>query len=71
MRPREISFVLEKVEEGPYWDRLLSSKLKQPWLKVDFKNWKDEDDDEEEGEQGQDLGESSVNIFHENYIENI
>ena len=63
VRPREISFVLEKVEEGPYWDRLLSSKLKQPWLKVDFKNWKDEDDDEEEGEQGQDLGESSVNIF--------
>ena len=55
--------MLEKVEEGPYWDRLLSSKLKQPWLKVDFKNWKDEDDDEEEGEQGQDLGESSVNIF--------
>ena len=63
VRPREISFVLEKVEEGPYWDRLLSSKLKQPWLKVDFKNWKDEDDDEEEGEQGQDLGESSKNIF--------
>ena len=63
VRPREISFVLEKVEEGPYWDRLLSSKLKQPWLKVDCKNWKDEDDDEEEGEQGQDLGESSVNIF--------
>merc|ERR1712227_257618 len=56
VRPREISFVLEKVEEGPYWDRLLSSKLKQPWLKVDFKNWKDEDDDEEEG-QGQDLEE--------------
>ena len=63
VRPREISFVLEKVEEGPYWDRLLSSKLKQPWLKVGFKNWKDEDDDEEEGEQGQDLGESSKNIF--------
>ena len=63
--------MLEKVEEGPYWDRLLSSKLKQPWLKVDFKNWKDEDDDEEEGEQGQDLGESSENIFKENNIENI
>ena len=63
VRPREISFVLEKVEEGPYWDRLLSSKLKQPWLKVDFKNWKDEDADEEEGAQGQDLGESSENIF--------
>ena len=47
--------VLEKVEEGPYWDRLLATKVKQPWLRIDFKNWKDEDDDEEEG-QGQDLG---------------
>ena len=57
MRPREISLVLEKEEEGPYWDRLLASKAKQPWLRIDFKNWKDEDDDEEEG-QGQDLGKS-------------
>merc|ERR1712156_774705 len=56
VRPREISFVLEKVEEGPYWDRLLATKVKQPWLRIDFKNWKDEDDDEEEG-QGQDLEE--------------
>ena len=55
MRPREISFILEKVEEGPYWDRLLATKVKQPWLRIDFKNWKDEDDDEEEG-QGQDIG---------------
>lgn len=29
--------------------------MKQPWLRIDFKNWKDEDDDEEDG-QGQDLG---------------
>merc|ERR1712156_887314 len=56
VRPREVSFVLEKVEEGPYWDRLLATKVKQHWLKIDFKNWKDEDDDEEEG-QGQDLEE--------------
>eukprot|EP00088_Acartia_fossae_P034740 TRINITY_DN35699_c0_g1_i1.p1 TRINITY_DN35699_c0_g1~~TRINITY_DN35699_c0_g1_i1.p1 ORF type:complete len:135 (-),score=59.72 TRINITY_DN35699_c0_g1_i1:293-697(-) len=56
VRPREVSFVLEKVEEGPYWDRLLAAKVKQPWLRVDFKNWKDEDDDEDEG-QGQDLEE--------------
>ena len=55
VRPREISFILEKVEEGPYWDRLLVTKVKQPWLRIDFKNWKDEDDDEEEG-QGQDIG---------------
>merc|ERR1712117_703237 len=56
VRPREVSFILEKVEEGPYWDRLLATKVKQPWLRIDFKNWKDEDDDEEEG-QGQDLEE--------------
>jgi len=57
VRPREVSFLLEKVEEGPYWDRLLQTKLKQPWLRVDFKNWKDEDDEDEEGQGGQDLEE--------------
>merc|ERR1711999_55932 len=40
VRPREVSFVLEKAEEGPYWDRLLATKLKQPWLRVDFKTGK-------------------------------
>ena len=48
--------MLEKVEEGPYWDRLLESKLKQHYLKIDHKNWVDEDEEEEPG-QGQDLGE--------------
>jgi len=58
VRPRQIDFVLEKVEEGPYWDRLLKDKTKQHWLRIDFKNWKDEDDDEENGQpQGQDLEE--------------
>merc|ERR1712123_13867 len=57
VRPREVSFVLEKSEEGPYWDRLLATKTKQHWLKFDFKNWKDEDDDEAEEGQGQDLEE--------------
>merc|ERR1712038_589129 len=58
VRPREIAFVFEKVEEGPYWDRLLKDKTKQHWLRIDFKNWKDEDDEEEGGQpQGQDLEE--------------
>merc|ERR1711936_800931 len=43
VRPREVSFVLE-------------SKLKQHWLKIDYKNWVDEDEEEEPG-QGQDLEE--------------
>jgi len=40
----------------PYWDRLLETKVKQHWLKIDFKNWVDEDEEEEPG-QGQDLEE--------------
>ena len=63
VRPREVSFVLEKAEEGPYWDRLLTTKVKQHWLKIDFKNWKDEDDDEEGQEgQGQDLGMNKISV---------
>merc|ERR1719187_1236201 len=57
VRPRQIDFVLEKVEEGPYWDRLLKDKTKQHWLRIDFKNWVDEDDDEEGEGKGQDLEE--------------
>ena len=26
--------ITEKVEEGPYWERLLADKTKQHWLKV-------------------------------------
>jgi len=57
VRPREVSFVLEKEEEGPYWDRLLDTKLKQHWLKIDYKNWVDEDGEDEGPGQGQDLEE--------------
>merc|ERR1719352_1482653 len=52
VRPRCIEFALEKAEEGPYWERLLSEKTKQHWLKVDFGKWKDEDDSDAEGEGG-------------------
>merc|ERR1719481_1566043 len=52
VRPRCIEFALEKVEEGPYWERLLADKTKQHWLKVDFGKWKDEDDSDGEGEGG-------------------
>merc|ERR1711962_2156 len=53
VRPRCVEFALEKVEEGPYWERLLEDKTKQHWLKVDFGKWKDEDDsDGEEGGAG-------------------
>jgi hypothetical protein len=45
VRPRSVEIVLEKAEEGPYWERLLADKSKQHWLKVDFKRWRDENDD--------------------------
>lgn len=52
VRPRCIEFALEKVEEGPYWERLLEDKTKQHWLKVDFQKWKEEDDSDDEGQGG-------------------
>lgn len=43
VRPREVTFILEKLEEI-CWERLLLTSQRQPWLRVDFKNWRDEDD---------------------------
>ena len=43
VRPREVTFILEKLEEI-CWERLLVTSQRQPWLRVDFKNWRDEDD---------------------------
>ena len=48
VRPREVTFMLEKLETGPYWERLLATRVKQPWLRIDFKNWVDEEDEPEE-----------------------
>ena len=55
MRPREVTFVLEKVEEI-CWERLLSTSQKQPWLRVDFKNWKDEDNSDSDSEDNPIIG---------------
>ncbi len=48
VRDRVIEFALEKLEDGPYWERLTKDKTKKHWLKVDFNKWKDEDDSEDE-----------------------
>ena len=48
VRPREVTFMIKKLETGPYWERLLATKVKQPWLRIDFKNWVDEEDEPEE-----------------------
>ena len=61
VRDRCIEFALEKVEEGPYWERLLEEKTKQHWLKVDFGKWKDEDDSDEEAGGG-DLEDMMANM---------
>jgi len=50
IRDRSIDLVLQRKKTGPYWPHLLSSKVKQHWLKVDFSKWRDEDDDEEDDE---------------------
>ena len=42
-----IEIVLEKAEKC-YWNRLLKSKGKQHWLKVDSQKWKEEDDSEDD-----------------------
>ncbi|CAH8512561.1 unnamed protein product [Heterobilharzia americana] len=42
---REIVICIKKKEPGA-WPRLLSQKVKCPWLKTDFSRWKDEDDSE-------------------------
>jgi len=43
VRPRVVEFKLEK-REATWWDRLLKEKTRQHWLRVDFQNWKDEED---------------------------
>ena len=49
MRARVVEFRLEKVK-AVWWERLLSEKTRQHWLRVDFQNWKDEEDLGEEPE---------------------
>ena len=49
VRARVVEFRLEKVKPV-WWERLLSDKTRQHWLRVDFQNWKDEDDLGEETE---------------------
>merc|ERR1711976_4156 len=52
--PRNIPMLIVKKEDGPYWPRLLKDTSKQHWLKTDFAKWRDEDDSDTEGGQGED-----------------
>ncbi|KAL9968162.1 hypothetical protein ACROYT_G026502 [Oculina patagonica] len=45
---REITFIIMKKEEGPYWPRLHKEGKKPSFLHTDFNKWRDEDDSEGE-----------------------
>ena len=50
---RGVDFVIEKVDSGPYWDRLVNSKTKYHWIKVNFDKWLDEEElKEKENDNG-------------------
>lgn len=45
---RSITFKIIKGDAGPYWDRLFKAEGRNIHCKIDWDNWKDEDDDEDE-----------------------
>merc|ERR1739848_877800 len=61
VRPRGVEFRLEK-SEGGWWERLLKERARQHWLRVDFQNWKDEED---VGDEKEPFEEMSWNRRHE------
>lgn len=45
---RSIVFKIVKADSGPYWDRLLKAEGRNIHCKIDWDNWKDEDEDDDE-----------------------
>lgn len=45
---RSVVFKIVKADSGPYWERLLRQEGRNVHCKVDWDNWKDEDEDEDE-----------------------
>eukprot|EP01123_Difflugia_compressa_P012881 TRINITY_DN570_c1_g1_i2.p1 TRINITY_DN570_c1_g1~~TRINITY_DN570_c1_g1_i2.p1 ORF type:complete len:149 (-),score=35.43 TRINITY_DN570_c1_g1_i2:88-534(-) len=52
VRGQSTNFVIKK-KESAFWPRLTKSKVKHPWLSIDWSRWVDEDD---AGSSGFDLG---------------
>jgi len=48
VQPRSVQFLIEKKEQGPFWERLLKQQGKVWYLKADWNRWKDEDEGDEE-----------------------
>ena len=56
---RNIFLKLKKKNEGPYWPRLTSDKVKYHWIEIDWTYFAEEDEEEEAKEpnfDGQDFG---------------
>lgn len=55
--PLTTRFIVMKIvkKEKQYWPRLTKEKAKVNWIKVDFANWRDEDESEEEDDKTRDL----------------
>ncbi|XP_014103334.1 prostaglandin E synthase 3 homolog [Bactrocera oleae] len=47
---RCLEFTIYKKEGGPYWSSLTNDKIKLHFLKANFTKWKNESDEEDEGE---------------------
>lgn len=58
---RHVVFKLEKAESGPYWDRLLKEG-KNIHMSVDWDNWKDEDEDDDDQAFGGEFSEASRDL---------
>lgn len=55
---RSVVFKISKADSGPYWDRLLRAAGRNIHCKVDWDNWKDEDEDEDDYSFGQQFADS-------------
>ena len=64
VRARVVEFRLVKVEKV-WWERLLREKARQHWLRVDFQNWKDEEDVGEESEPFEEVRNTTFSFLSE------
>lgn len=45
---RTVAFKIEKAASGPYWDRLEKQEGRNVHCSIDWDNWRDEDEDDDE-----------------------
>ena len=62
VRARVVEFRLEKMKKV-WWERLLREKARQHWLRVDFQNWKDEEDVGEESEPFEEVRNTTFSLI--------